>query len=372
MSQTRPKVSFVVPCYRLGHLLGECLTSILTQTCGDLEVLVLDDCSPDDTAAVAASFTDPRVRYLRNAQNLGHLRNYNEGVRLARGDYIWLVSADDLLRRPNALETYLALIESDDRIGYVFGPAMELVDGVEQGLAPYSVLGASNRVLEGRTFLRQSLLDQNRVVAASVMARTECYRKLGGYALDMPWAADWYAWSLFALHYRVAYCAEPMVCYRLHPDSMTSGFIATDVEPCRRDDIAVPWRMWRRAEQAGDSKLAAAYRGAVARQYGRQLAGRVYARNPAPMSELEMERSLAEHSRSEAEMRWLRPRILVSAADSFFAQGRFPEAREAYRRGLALNPAMPLAGLKFLLLSLAGRPLLELVRRYRRLGGLRL
>ena len=102
-----PTVSFVVPCYKLAHLLGECVDSILGQTYRDFEVLIMDDCSPDNTAEVAQSFTDPRVRHVRNEPNLGHLRNYNKGIELARGKYVWLISADDRLRRPYVLERYV-------------------------------------------------------------------------------------------------------------------------------------------------------------------------------------------------------------------------------------------------------------------------
>ena len=65
-----PLVSFVVPCYNLAHLLAECVQSLLAQTYTNFEVLVLDDCSPDNTADIAASFPDPRLRYFRNGQNL--------------------------------------------------------------------------------------------------------------------------------------------------------------------------------------------------------------------------------------------------------------------------------------------------------------
>jgi glycosyltransferase involved in cell wall biosynthesis len=49
-----PKVSFLVPCYKLAHFLGDCVNSILAQTYGDFEVLIMDDCSPDNTPEVAA------------------------------------------------------------------------------------------------------------------------------------------------------------------------------------------------------------------------------------------------------------------------------------------------------------------------------
>lgn len=62
----------------------------------------MDHCSPDGTPEVAKSFRDSRVVHPRNEPNLGHLRNYNKGIGLAHGRYIWLISADDYLLRPYA------------------------------------------------------------------------------------------------------------------------------------------------------------------------------------------------------------------------------------------------------------------------------
>src|SRR4051812_41224937 len=104
-----PTVSFVIPCYKLGHLVSECLESILSQSYGDWEILLMDDCSPDDTKEVVQSFSDPRIHYIRNERNLGHLRNYNKGIEMSRGKYIWLISADDRLRRPYLLERYVCV-----------------------------------------------------------------------------------------------------------------------------------------------------------------------------------------------------------------------------------------------------------------------
>jgi glycosyltransferase involved in cell wall biosynthesis len=107
-----PTVSFVIPCYKLAHLLPECINSILGQSFSDFEVLIMDDCSPDNTAEVAASFKDPRVKHIRNDPNLGHLRNYNKGIGLTRGRYVWLISADDYLRKPYILERYVNCFDS--------------------------------------------------------------------------------------------------------------------------------------------------------------------------------------------------------------------------------------------------------------------
>ena len=78
-----PLVSFVVPCYKLAHLMPQCVNSILRQSYENYEILIMDNCSPDNTPEVAASFGDPRVKLVRNETNLGHVRNFNKGITLA-------------------------------------------------------------------------------------------------------------------------------------------------------------------------------------------------------------------------------------------------------------------------------------------------
>jgi glycosyltransferase involved in cell wall biosynthesis len=98
-----PLVTFVVPCYKLAHMLSECVNSILKQDYENFEVLIMDNCSPDRTPEVAQSFNDPRIKHIRNESNLGHIRNFNKGISLARGKYVWMLCVDDMLRSPHVL-----------------------------------------------------------------------------------------------------------------------------------------------------------------------------------------------------------------------------------------------------------------------------
>jgi glycosyltransferase involved in cell wall biosynthesis len=224
-----PKVTFFVPCYKLAHLLTACVESILAQTYGDFEVLIMDDCSPDNTPEVARSFTDPRVRHIRNEPNLGHLRNYNKAIALAAGEYVWLISADDRLRSPVVLERYLEVMEAHPRVGFAFCPGVGLQGEQETGIVKYGWLPGPDAVLDGRAFLHR-LLESNCVLAPAGLVRKECYERVGVFPLDLPFAGDWYLWCAFALHYDVAYFAEPMVNYREHTESMTGQFIAEALE----------------------------------------------------------------------------------------------------------------------------------------------
>src|ERR1035437_3064217 len=126
MNTAKPLVSFIVPCYKLAHYLTECVDSILDQSFQDFEVLVMDDCSPDNTPQVASGIKDERVRYFRNNANLGHLRNYNVGIERARGKYLWLISADDRLRSRRILQRYVEALETDELIAFAFCAGMIL------------------------------------------------------------------------------------------------------------------------------------------------------------------------------------------------------------------------------------------------------
>ncbi len=349
-----PKVTFVVPCYNLGHLLKECVDSILQQTYADFEVLIMDDCSPDATPQVAQSFDDPRVIHIRNNPNLGHLRNYNHGISLARGTYIWLISADDRLHSRIVLSRYVALMESRPSIGYAFCPAMRLESGEVKELLPYSVLDTVDRVIRGRTFL-EHLIHGNTVVAPSVMARKECYQKVSMFPLDMPWGGDWYLWCVFALHYDVAFFAEPMVCYRRHAASMTSLLMRSHVSSCSREDIELPWNIRGQAEKLGLKALVRCCDLAIAREYARTLATVRYSGDMAEFSEQDFLRSLNSHAKSTRLQRWIRSRTYAAMGDFLYWNGALPDARESYRKALLTGRCLPRVWLQYALLSL-GRP----------------
>jgi glycosyltransferase involved in cell wall biosynthesis len=345
-----PKVSFVVPCYKLCHLLAECVNSILNQTYENFEILIMDDCSPDDTPLVAGSFEDPRVRYIRNDSNLGHLRNYNKGIDLARGEYVWLISADDVLWRPYVLERYIERMEKYPDVGFACCAGLE-IKGAETRLARYSLLADRDTVFTGNNLLK-TLLFANSIIAGSGMVRRSCYERLGAFPLDIPYAGDWYLWCLFSLYHRVAYFAEPMVGYRIHGSSMTDAIISEDVGVCAKDDLAVLWRIKRKAQEAGYSAVAALCIQALASFYAKLMFSKHYRSQHLSMSQRECEESVLSFvsSKSEADRIWAR--IYACIAEIHVKESNVTSAREFYRRGLSHDFWMPKIWLKTSLLHM--------------------
>jgi glycosyltransferase involved in cell wall biosynthesis len=357
-------VSFIIPCYRLGHLLPECVGSIFSQTYSNFEVLIMDDSSPDNTPEVASSFRDSRIKYVRNECNLGQLRNYNKGIGLSRGKYVWLISADDYLRQPYILQRYVELMEEHPRIGYTFCPVAGLRNGEETGVLAFSMYGTSDRIVKGHIFLRD-LLGGNMVASPSAMVRRECYEQISLFPLDVTWAGspadmnwcgDWYLWCVFGLAFDVGYFAEPMVCYREHDLGMTAILTRPDtVESCRTADVALPWLIRERANEKGLGEISEYCLHAIAREYARQAAGKEYRSSMSLMTAAQFEESIRLSTESESERNWIRARFYVGQGDGLFSRGDWSSAVQSYRAALRADPRMIKVYAKLLLLSL-GRP----------------
>ena len=95
----RPRVSFAIPVRNGEQFIGRALDSLLDQDFADFEVVVCDNASIDSTSAIVQRYAarDPRVRYVRNAENIGQIENFNLAFRLTHGEYVRWMGADDWL-----------------------------------------------------------------------------------------------------------------------------------------------------------------------------------------------------------------------------------------------------------------------------------
>jgi hypothetical protein len=303
----------------------------------------MDDCSPDNTPEVAMSFKDSRVRYIRNEPNLGHLSNYNKGIEMSRGAFVWLISADDRLRRTYAVERYVALMEPNPSLGYVFCSAMRLEDGSETEMIDYSIHGDRDFILNGHEFLKR-LVNENTIVAPTVMVRKSCYECISMFPLNMPWGGDWYLWFVFALHRDVAYVNDALVCYRRHPGSMTNLLTTEAVDRCSIEDIEMRWVMKKHLDTANLRGLSKLCLRSAAEEYARNIATKDYrtatAVSISRMTVNEFEQSLAEHCPNPSDRRFVEARVYSHLADRLRWDGSIASARTLYLRALAHDPFM--------------------------------
>src|SRR5262245_820186 len=123
-----PRVSVMMAAYNGGNLIRESINSVLAQSFTDFEMIIIDDCSTDDTPEVLRSYTDQRLRILRNEVNLGVVGTRNRGLEEAHGDYIAILDQDDV-SRPNRLAAQVAYLDSHPGTVLIASDAEWLEDG---------------------------------------------------------------------------------------------------------------------------------------------------------------------------------------------------------------------------------------------------
>ena len=212
-----PKVTVCVPTYNYARYLPACVGSVLAQSLADWELIVVDDVSSDSTDEVMAAYRDERIRYLKNETNLGLVRNVNRTLSLARGEYVVVLHADDLLA-PEMLRTGAEFLDRHPNVGHLHS-SFDLVDGDGRRLESKGRPWPTGAVA-GRVELEHLLLD-NDVGLPTVMARQRCYAELGGYDESYEWVHDWEMWMRWALHHDVGFVQAPLAATRAHGSNVT-------------------------------------------------------------------------------------------------------------------------------------------------------
>jgi glycosyltransferase involved in cell wall biosynthesis len=212
----KPKVSVIIPCYNYADYLKICLQSVLAQTFQDFEIIVVDDSSTDHTPEVVKEFRDSRLRYVRHEKNLGPATAQNTGIKLACGEYIAAIGADDLMK-PNNLAIKVAILERYPEVGLVHSNA-EIIDEIGRVIGTACKETGLRDVQQERLF--EKLLYGNFIVASSILVRKACYQKVGLYDPKLRYGEDWDMWLRLAYHYDFGYLDSPLVQHRLHQRSL--------------------------------------------------------------------------------------------------------------------------------------------------------
>jgi glycosyltransferase involved in cell wall biosynthesis len=144
---SRPRVSVGLPVYNGERWIAESIESILSQTFPDFELIICDNASNDGTEEICRRYAnaDPRVRYLRNAENIGGTRNHNLTAQLARGEYFRWAGHDDRCE-PNLLERLVEILDTRPEVVLAYSPSIAIDDGGEP-LAHYYVGRTAGRLL---------------------------------------------------------------------------------------------------------------------------------------------------------------------------------------------------------------------------------
>ncbi len=213
-----PSVSICIPNYNQGRYLGQAVESALAQTHADVEVIVSDNASTDETAAVMNRFSDPRLRVVRNPRNIGMVANFNQVIRLANAPLVKFLCADDVLE-PECVARMVSVAERFPAVGLVSVGRL-LID--EEGRVIASRAKSGSEVVRGHDVLARVHRAGNEIGNPSqVMVHRKVLDVVGGFDPDYgAYMNDWDLWLRCAEIRDVGFVGEPLVRVRLHQVQM--------------------------------------------------------------------------------------------------------------------------------------------------------
>ena len=209
-----PKVSIVMSVYNGEHYLREAVESILNQSFRDFEFIIINDGSTDRTPEILHSFDDDRIVLVENPHRLGLAQSLNKGLRIARGQYIARMDADDI-SYPMRLALEVQFLDAHPGIALI-GTAYASENQTTGKIRVRRPPGTGLKI-------RELLCENTKFCHGSVMARRECLLSIGGYRPEFPVSQDYDLFVRVAEAYEMANLEEVLYQRHEHPYTTSSS-----------------------------------------------------------------------------------------------------------------------------------------------------
>lgn len=205
-----PKVTVLMSVYNCESYLKDSIISILNQSFEDFEFIIINDCSTDNSLDVILSFSDPRIRLIKNEFNLGLTRSLNKGIELAKGEYIARMDADDICEKIR-LEAQVKLMDTNRQVGIcgtwfrysdtgeIFEPPVTF-DEIKTGLF------ITNSIGHPTVMIRKSMLIEHHLL----------------YDITLHYAQDYEMWVRCSRFLQIENIPEILLTYRRHSEQMSA------------------------------------------------------------------------------------------------------------------------------------------------------
>ncbi len=223
-----PLISVIIPSYNYGRFIGQTVASVLAQGVQSLEVLVLDNASSDETAEVMRAFaTDARVRFMGNRRNIGPSHNVLNGIRIATGQFMTVLMADDILLSGH-FRRLLPLLQAHPEVAVGYAP-VNYID--ERGTSLASPPHPGHRAVDyvgGRNEVADLLIFDNYVTPSASIIRRHAFLTDWRWNPHLKGAGDWDMVVQLAEHNPdFIFTSTPGVGYRVHQAQHSTQFYAS-------------------------------------------------------------------------------------------------------------------------------------------------
>lgn len=223
----KPVISVNIPVYNAGKYIEQTIESILRQTFQNFEVVVLDDGSTDNSAAIVKGFNDNRIKFFENGQNRGIAYSRNKLLELSKGEYIAILDADDIMT-PDRLQEQYDFLTANPEFSFV-GSEVEIIDEKGERLDVWKYPYHSNEY-STLLFFRNVFVQSAVMISRSKLAQLNEW-----YNLDFPPAEDYEFWVRLAKIGETYNLPKVLVKYRVHSQSVSK--VKKDVMRSKLDKV---------------------------------------------------------------------------------------------------------------------------------------
>ena len=217
MTESHPLVSVVIPAYNRQDLIRRTIESVVAQDYPNIEIIVVDDCSKDNTESVIREYGN-RIVYHRHERNMGAPATRNTGLKASRGEFVAFLDSDDTwLHNKISSQVELMLSSGRDTVLVYTGMLKVTEDG--------KVIGKKVPKIRGRIF--SSLLKDNVIGSTSIpLLRKDAVLEVGGFDENLPSRQDLDLWLRLARNWLVDYVPGHLVNYYIHENRISSNIKA--------------------------------------------------------------------------------------------------------------------------------------------------
>ncbi len=215
--------SVMIPTYNASRYLAETLETVLAQNipATEMEIVVVDNCSDDNTVSIARAIGGNRVQVIVNEENMGMTANFNRCIEVAKGELLHLLNADDLVKA-GFYQTYQSAFAQYPEV-YLVSSTTEIINekSAYQHTMPTipSLHQPSNDV--------SGLVRWNPFRTPAIVVRKEAYHVVGGFDTSLTHAVDWDMWIRVIHRFKGLHLDTPLCQYREHPFNETSKVFRT-------------------------------------------------------------------------------------------------------------------------------------------------
>jgi len=224
MDNSLPKFTLACLCYNQAQFVIEALESVFNQTYPNLEIIIVDDKSPDSSAQVIKDYlkqneVEHEVQFIENDVNLGNCKSFNKALSMATGKYIMDMAADDILQ-PNHVQLHVDFFNNqEDNVGLIYSNAEYFYSNNNNANHLHFGPASKLRIHEGWVF--KQVVQEYFIPTSSTIFRTSALKELNGYDEELSFE-DFDIWVRLSRNHQFKYLDVNTVQIRKHSNSMST------------------------------------------------------------------------------------------------------------------------------------------------------